>query len=102
MLYFLFAISEKGAPTDIILNDLNNPELDVEFLAREMYMSRATLYRKISEICNLSPNELIKIKRLKKAAKLLTEGKHKMYEISDMVGFTSQHHSEDASLSSST
>jgi len=78
--------------TDIILNNLKNPELDVEYLAREMYMSRATLYRKISEICNLSPNELIKIKRLKKAATLIIEGKHKMYEISDMVGFTSQHH----------
>ena len=78
--------------TDIILNNLKNPDLDVEYLAREMYMSRATLYRKISEICNLSPNELIKINRLKKAAQLLTEGKLKMYEISDMVGFTSQHH----------
>jgi DNA-binding response OmpR family regulator len=78
--------------TDVILSNLKNPDLDVEYLAREMYMSRATLYRKISEICNLSPNELIKINRLKKAAQLLTEGNHKLYEISDMVGFTSQHH----------
>jgi DNA-binding response OmpR family regulator len=78
--------------TDVILSNLKNPNLDVEYLAKEMYMSRATLYRKISEICNLSPNELIKVNRLKKAAQLLTEGKHKMYEISDMVGFTSQHH----------
>ncbi len=78
--------------TDIISSNLKNPNLDVEFLAREMFMSRATLYRKISEVCNLSPNELIKINRLKQAAKLLTEGKFKLYEISDMVGFTSQHH----------
>lgn len=78
--------------TDIISSNLKNPNLDVEFLAREMFMSRATLYRKISEVCNLSPNELIKINRLKHAAKLLTEGKFKLYEISDMVGFTSQHH----------
>jgi DNA-binding response OmpR family regulator len=77
---------------DVITTNLKNTELDVEFLAKEMYMSRATLYRKISEICNLSPNELIKINRLKKAAQLLTEGKFKMYEISEMVGFTSQHH----------
>jgi two-component system, cell cycle response regulator len=78
--------------TDIILSNLKNHDLDVEFLAKEVYMSRATLYRKINEICNLSPNELIKINRLKKAAQLLTEGKFKMYEISEMVGFTSQHH----------
>ena len=78
--------------TDIISNNLKNPNLDVEFLAREMFMSRATLYRKINDICNLPPNELIKVNRLKQAAKLLTEGKFKLYEISDMVGFTSQHH----------
>jgi two-component system, cell cycle response regulator len=77
--------------TEIILSNLKNPDLDVEYLAKEMYKSRATLYRKISEICNLSPNELIKINRLKKAAQLITEGKLKMYEISDIVGFTSQH-----------
>lgn len=76
----------------IISNNIKNPDLDVEFLAREMFMSRATLYRKINDICNLPPNELIKVNRLKQAAKLLTEGKFKLYEISDMVGFTSQHH----------
>jgi len=78
--------------TSIILTNLKNAELDVEFLAKEMFMSRATLYRKISEICNLSPNDLIKINRLKKAAVLLAEGRLKMYEISDMVGFASPHH----------
>lgn len=78
--------------TTIILTNLKNPDLDVEFLAKETFMSRATLYRKISEICNLSPNELIKINRLKKAAQLLAEGRLKMYEISEMVGFASPHH----------
>ncbi len=55
-------------------------------------MSRITLYRKIKAISNLSPNELINITKLKKAAELLAEGNFKVYEVSDMVGFSSQTH----------
>jgi AraC-like DNA-binding protein len=59
-------------------------------LAKLMTMSRPTLYRKISSISNLMPNELINVARLKKAAVLLAEGKHKMYEITEMVSYNSQ------------
>jgi AraC-like DNA-binding protein len=55
-----------------------------------MNMSKATLYRKIKSISDLSPNELINISRLKKAAELLAEGNYKIYEVSDMVGYSSQ------------
>ncbi|HVF97589.1 MAG TPA: response regulator [Flavisolibacter sp.] len=65
-------------------------ELDVEKLARHMAVSRPTLYRKIKAISDLTPNELIHIARLKKAAELLAAGKHKMYEITEMVGYPSQ------------
>ena len=55
-------------------------------------MSRPTFYRKIKGVSDLSPNELINITRLKKAAELLVEGKYKIYEVADIVGFASQHH----------
>lgn len=77
---------------NIIVLHLKRPELDVEQLAREMNMSRTTFYRKIKGVSDLSPNELINLTRLKKAAELLLQGKYKIYEVSDMVGFTSQHH----------
>lgn len=77
---------------DIIIENLRDQNLDVEHLARSMNMSRPTFYRKIKEVSDLSPNELINISRLKKAAELLVQGRHKIYEIADMVGFTSQHH----------
>ena len=70
--------------------NISDAELDVEKLARLMNKSRPTLYRKISSISNLTPNELIHIARLKKAAVLLAEGRHKMYEITEMVGYNSQ------------
>ena len=55
-----------------------------------MNMSKPTLYRKIKSISDLTPNELINITRLKRAAELLTEGHYKIYEIAEMVGFGSQ------------
>jgi two-component system cell cycle response regulator len=69
-----------------------NPNLDVEHLAEQMNISRPTLYRKIKSISDLSPNELINITRLKKAAELLNEGILKIYEISELVGYSSQTH----------
>lgn len=68
------------------------PNLDVEHLADQMNISRPTLYRKIKSISDLSPNELINITRLKKAAELLNEGILKIYEISELVGYSSQTH----------
>lgn len=55
-----------------------------------MHMSRSALYRKIKEMSNLSPNELVNIAKLKKAAELLKKGDYKIYEIAEMVGYNSQ------------
>jgi len=55
-----------------------------------MNMSRPTLYRKIKAISDLTPNELIHISRLKKAAELLATTDFKVYEVADMVGYASQ------------
>mgnify|MGYP000126727066 CR=1 FL=1 len=71
----------------IIYENLTNYNLNVDTLAEQMNMSRSTLYRKISDLSNLSPNELINITRLKRAAELLQSNDHKMYEISDLVGY---------------
>ncbi len=75
---------------EAIYNNLEDTELDVEKLARFMNMSKPTLYRKIKSICDLTPNELINITRLKKAAELLAERKYKIYEVADMTGYGSQ------------
>jgi two-component system, cell cycle response regulator len=75
---------------EVIYNNLEDTELDVEKLAKKMNMSKPTLYRKIKSISDLTPNELINITRLKRAAELLLEGKYKIYEVSDMTGYGSQ------------
>lgn len=75
---------------DSICANIEDTDLDVEKLAKIMNMSRVTLYRKIKAISVLTPFEVINITRLKKAAELLAAGEYKIYEVADMVGFSSQ------------
>lgn len=75
---------------EIIDQNMADTNLSVESLADILHMSRSTLYRKIKDISNLSPNELINNARLKKAAELLLSGKYKVYEIAEIVGYNSQ------------
>lgn len=75
---------------EAIYINLEDAALDVEKLARSMNMSKATLYRKIKSISDLTPNELINITRLKRAAELLVDGQYKIYEVADMTGYGSQ------------
>ncbi len=76
----------------LIQEHIADPDLDVEHLAQMMHMSRPTLYRKIKAISDLTPNDLINISRLKKAAELLSSGQYKIFEIAYMVGYNSQTH----------
>lgn len=75
---------------DIINENMSDQNLDVEMIAGRMHLSKPTLYRKISALSDLTPNELIRIARLKKAAELIDKGELKIYEISETVGFNSQ------------
>jgi AraC-like DNA-binding protein len=55
-----------------------------------MNMSRGTLYRKIKGLSDLTPNELITLSRLKKAAELLATGNYRINEVSNIVGYSLQ------------
>jgi ligand-binding sensor domain-containing protein/signal transduction histidine kinase/DNA-binding response OmpR family regulator len=72
-----------------ILNNISEPTLNVEELARMMHTSTSTLYRKVKDITGISPNEYIRVYRLKKAAEMLSSTEYKINEISYLVGFSS-------------
>ncbi|NGF55112.1 response regulator transcription factor [Parapedobacter sp. SGR-10] len=76
----------------LILENMADPALCVDMLADRLYMSRPTLYRKIKVLSDLSPNELINLTRLNKATQLLVDGEHKVYEIADLLGFSTASH----------
>ena len=73
----------------IIEDNINNPQLSVGFLAEEMGISRSGLFAKIKSLTDITPNEMIQVVRLKKAAKLLTEENYRVNEVCYMVGFSS-------------
>lgn len=71
----------------LIEENLNNEELSVDFLAEKLCISRSGLFVKIKGLANTTPNEMIQIIRLKKAASLLLENQYRINEVSYMVGF---------------
>ncbi len=73
----------------IIEENLSNPELNVMFLAGKLGMSRSSLFNKIRGLADVTPNEMIQLVKLKKAARLLKEGHYRVSEVSYMVGFSS-------------
>ncbi|HEU5366726.1 MAG TPA: response regulator, partial [Hanamia sp.] len=71
-----------------IYEHITDEELDVDRLSAIMNMSKATLYRKIKGLSDLTPNELINLTRLKKAAQLLSGGDYKINEVAYMIGYS--------------
>lgn len=75
--------------TKIIEDHIDSKELSVNYLAEQLNMSRSGLFAKVKAITDVTPNELIQVVRLKRAAQLLREGKYRVNEVSYMVGFSS-------------
>lgn len=74
---------------EVIKMNLSNPEFSMEDMADGMNMSRSNFYRKIKGVLDLSPNEYLRLERLKNAAQLLREGENRINEICYTVGFNS-------------
>lgn len=68
---------------------MGDSNLNVEDLGKDMGLSRVQLYRKIKSLTNYSPNELLRIARLKKATSLLASSDMTVSEIGYEVGFSS-------------
>lgn len=73
----------------LIKDNLANPELNVQFLADQLSMSRSSLFNKVKTLLAVTPNELIQAIRLSTAARLLQERKYRISEVSEMTGFSS-------------
>ncbi|WP_217695367.1 two-component regulator propeller domain-containing protein [Belliella pelovolcani] len=73
----------------LISNHISNEQFGVNELAEILNMSQSSLLRKIKGISKLTPNEYIRLVRLKKSAELLSTGKYSVAEVCDLVGFNS-------------
>ena len=73
----------------LIDEELGNSEVSVEDLGASLGLGRVQLYRKTKALTGYSPNELLRIARLKKAALLLSTSEKTISEVTYEVGFTS-------------
>lgn len=76
--------------TKILEENMANPNFSVEEFTELSGQKRTIFYKKVKGLTGYSPNELIKIKRMKRAAELLLEGKHTVSEVSWKVGIEDQ------------
>ena len=73
----------------IIQGNLGNSDLNVETISHEMGISRAQLYRKIKSITGISPNDIVREARMRRADRLLETTDKSVSEIAYEVGFSS-------------
>ncbi len=75
--------------TSIIMQNIDNPDLDVKFLLSGINISRTLLHMKLRKIANCSATGFIRIIRLKEAAALLRSGEYTVSEAAYATGFSS-------------
>jgi ligand-binding sensor domain-containing protein/signal transduction histidine kinase/DNA-binding response OmpR family regulator len=71
---------------DNIEQNIDDPDLNVDSLSREVGLSRVHFYRKIKFLTNLTAVEFIRSIRLKKAAQFIENGNYNVSEIRYKVG----------------
>ena len=98
---FLVESKEKSADTHdpliektvaFIEKNLDDPELNIMRLQREIGIGRSQLFLKIKNITGLTVSELIQGVRLKKAYGFLSSGQYTVSETAYMVGFKNLSH----------
>lgn len=73
--------------TAIIDENLSNAKFSIKDLSSEMELSRTLLFSKFNAITGYTPNDYIKIMRMKKAIFYFKENKYTISEVALMVGF---------------
>jgi len=66
---------------------IGDEQYNADLLARDVAMSRASLYKKLQTMLGITPTDFIRNVRLKRAAQLLTDTQLSINEIAARVGF---------------
>ena len=73
-------------------SSLDNCDLNVNMLGRELGFSRTNFYRKVKVLTGISPNDLLRVYRLNRAAELLLTREYTVGEVGEHTGFGNQSH----------
>jgi signal transduction histidine kinase/DNA-binding response OmpR family regulator/streptogramin lyase len=74
----------------IIYDNIDNENLNIEYLANETALSKIQLYRKMKEVVEQTPTEFVRTVRLKYAEKLLITTNKTVQEIMYCCGFNNK------------
>ena len=74
------------------MTHMTGEPISIDTLSEEMCMSRASFFRKMKSLTGMTPSDFIMSYRLDKAASMLKDGRWRINEISDMLGFSSPSH----------
>ncbi|WP_230371929.1 helix-turn-helix transcriptional regulator [Bacteroides thetaiotaomicron] len=79
IVYFIFDIF-------IILENLNNEKLTIDSIAKELGISRTSLYNKWTQLTGEALNKFILKIRMEKAHEMLKSGKYRVNEVPEKIG----------------
>ncbi|BAX79836.1 hybrid sensor histidine kinase/response regulator transcription factor [Labilibaculum antarcticum] len=71
----------------LVGNQMDNPKFAVTDFAQEMGVSKSLLYEKLKALIGQTPNDFVKVIRLKRAVELLQQGKYNINEVATLSGF---------------
>ncbi|HSF52221.1 MAG TPA: ATP-binding protein, partial [Algoriphagus sp.] len=71
----------------LVEQHMEDEELSVEFLSKELGMSRVHLYKKLQSLTGKSPIEFIRLIRMQRAAQLLIKSQLNVAEVAYQVGY---------------
>lgn len=72
----------------LVDENMDNSEISADVFARKMLLGRTVFFRKVKEVTGYSPKEYLRVRRMKRAAELLQEGKLSISEIAYTVGIS--------------
>lgn len=86
--------SESGyiAKTIEIIKDRYMEKIGIESISEELGVSASYLSRKFKDVTEHSFLDLLNAYRVQQAIRLLNTGRYRVYEISDLIGFTDYKH----------
>jgi signal transduction histidine kinase/DNA-binding response OmpR family regulator len=73
--------------TSMLERELSNPQLNVDYIGKDLGFSRTGFYRKMKGLTDMSPIDFLRSYRLRRAAEMLQEGSLSLAEIADRTGF---------------
>ncbi len=74
---------------NLIEENIQDDDMDVDYLCNHLFISRTKLYQKIKSISDQSVGEFIRTIRLKKAIQIMTHEDVTMNEVADRIGLQS-------------